>query len=124
MASPASSQANNQSVERAVALLRALAATHGDQRASELAKSAGLGLSTATRLLATLESLDLIARDHASGMYRVGPLQLATGGPAANQSGGPAGARMTVQTLAARLALGAKVARREGAHLQYLLNVE
>jgi DNA-binding IclR family transcriptional regulator len=124
MASPASSQANNQSVERAVALLRALAATHGDQRASDLAKSTGLGLSTATRLLATLESLDLIDRDEASGMYRFGPLALAIGGAAANQSQVYAEARMTVQNLAARLGLGVNVARREGAHLQYLLNVE
>src|ERR1700743_3649438 len=100
MASPASSQANNQSVERAVALLRALAATHGDQRAAELEKSAGLALSRATRLLATLESLDLIDRDEASGMYRFGPLALAIGGAAANQSQGYRAARMARQELA------------------------
>jgi DNA-binding IclR family transcriptional regulator len=124
MANTASSQANNQSVERAVALLRALATTHGDQRASDLAKDAGLGLSTATRLLATLESLDLVDRDEASGMYRFGPLALAIGGAAANQSEIYAEARMTVQNLVARLGLGVNVARREGTRLQYLLNVE
>src|ERR1700759_3902147 len=114
MASPASSQANNQSVERAVALLRALAATHGDQRASDLAKSAGLGLSTATRLLATLEALDLIDRDEASGVYRFGPLAFAIGGAAANQSEVYTEARPTVQSLPARLGVGINVERREG----------
>jgi DNA-binding IclR family transcriptional regulator len=124
VANTASSQANNQSVERAVALLRALTATHGDQRASDLAKEAGLGLSTATRLLATLESLDLVDRDEFSGLYRFGPLALAIGGAAANQSQIYAEARMTVQNLAARLGVGVNVAQREGARLQYLLNVE
>jgi DNA-binding IclR family transcriptional regulator len=124
VADTASGQANNQSVERAVALLGALAATHGGQRASDLAKSAGLGLSTATRLLATLEALDLVDRDEAGGVYRFGPLALAIGGAAANQSEVYAAARMTVQNLAARLGLGINVARREGGRLQYLLNVE
>ncbi|HVT71132.1 MAG TPA: helix-turn-helix domain-containing protein, partial [Trebonia sp.] len=101
-----------------------MASTHGDQRASDLAKSAGLGLSTATRLLATLESLDLVERDEAGGTYRFGPLALAIGGAAANHSPVYAAARMTAQNLAARLGLGVNVAQRAGARLQYLLNVE
>lgn len=116
--------ASNQSVVRAVALLRALSVTQGDHRASDLAARAGLGLSTATRLLATLESLDLIGRDEASGMYRFGPLALTIGGAAVNQSAVYTEARMVAQTLAARLGLGVNVAQRQGARLQYLLNVE
>jgi DNA-binding IclR family transcriptional regulator len=116
--------ANNQSVERAVALLRALAESRDEQRASDLAKKAGLGLSTATRLLATLESQGLIERDEAVGTYRFGPLALTIGGAAANQSDVYTEARMTVQNLAARLGLGVNVARREGSRLQYLLNTE
>ena len=116
--------ANNQSVERAVALLRALAENRSEQRASDLAKKAGLGLSTATRLLATLESQGLIERDEAVGTYRFGPLALTIGGAAANQSDVYTEARMTVQNLAARLGLGVNVARRDGSRLQYLLNTE
>lgn len=116
--------ANNQSVERAVGLLRALTGTRGDQRASDLASSTGLGLSTATRLLATLESLDLIERDEIAGTYRFGPSALAIGGAAANQSAIYTEARMIVQNLAARMGLGVNVARRHGALLQYLLNAE
>jgi DNA-binding IclR family transcriptional regulator len=116
--------ANNQSVERAVGLLRALATSRGDQRASDLASSTGLGLSTATRLLATLGSLDLIERDDAGGTYRLGPLALTIGGAATNQSAVYAEARMIAQNLAAQLGLGVNLARRYGKRLQYLLNAE
>jgi DNA-binding IclR family transcriptional regulator len=57
-------------------------------------------------------------------MYRFGPLALAIGGAAANQSEIYAESRMIVQNLAARLGLGVNVARREGGRLQYLLNTE
>jgi DNA-binding IclR family transcriptional regulator len=116
--------ASNQSVVRAVALLRALSLTQSDLRVSDLAARAGLGLSTATRLLATLESLDLIRRDETSGAYRFGPLALTIGGAAVNGSPVYTEARMVAQNLAARLGLGINVAQRQGARLQYLLNVE
>jgi DNA-binding IclR family transcriptional regulator len=115
---------SNQSVVRAVALLHALLVTPSDSRASDLAARAGLGLSTATRLLATLESAELIERDEASGAYRFGPLALSIGGAAVNQSPVYAEARMIAQNLAAQLGLGVNVAQRKGARLQYLLNAE
>lgn len=116
---------NNQSVERAAHLLKALAdAGHTRMRASDLAGAAGLGLSTATRLLATLESLAFVERDPATSLYRLGPLALRVGGAAANQQPVHREARQVAQNLAARLGLGVNVARRHGDRLVYLINAE
>ena len=116
---------NNQSVERAAQLLQALAdAGHTRVRASDLATAAGLGLSTATRLLATLESLAFVERDAVTSLYRLGPLALRVGGAAANQQPVHREARQVVQNLAARLGLGVNVARRHRDRLVYLINAE
>lgn len=116
---------NNQSVERAARLLDVLAdAGHGRMRASDLAEAAGLGISTTSRLLGTLESLGLVERDQVSSLYRLGTLALRIGGAAANQQPVHREARQVVQNLAARLGLGVNVARRDGNRLVYLLNAE
>jgi len=116
---------NNQSVERAARLLEVLAdAGHGRMRASDLADAAGLGISTTSRLLATLESLGFVERDPVSSLYRLGTLALRIGGAAANQQPVHREARQVVQNLAARLGLGVNVARRDGNRLVYLLNAE
>lgn len=114
----------NQSVSRAAALLGALCDEHHGQRSTDLAAAAGVGLSTASRLLGTLESLDLVERDTATGTYRLGPLALALGGAAANQSPIYREARQHMQNLAARLGLGVNLARRDGPELLYLFNAE
>lgn len=114
----------NQSVERAAALLRAMAEQHRELRASELAAAAGIGLSTATRLLATLESLELVERDADSSTYRFGSLALTLGGAAINQSRIYREARQHMQNLAATLGVGVNLAQRQGDHLQYLFNTE
>lgn len=61
-----------QSVERAIALLKAVA--HGPQPASvsELAAQVGLNRSTAWRLLATLERHGLVERDPVSQRFDIG----------------------------------------------------
>lgn len=121
----AADSGNNQSVERAAQLLRALAdAGHTRVRASDLASAAGLGLSTASRLLATLESLGFVERDPVTSLYRLGPLALRVGGAAANQQPVHREARQVAQSLAARLGLGVNVARRHGDRLVYLINAE
>ena len=114
----------NQSVERAAALLRAIAADHREMRASDIAKAAGLGLSTASRLLATLEALELVERDPAAATYRLGPLALTIGGAATNQSAIYREARQHMQNLAAALGLGVNLAQRRDDRLQYLFNVD
>jgi len=62
-----------QSVERAVALLRAVAAASGAGRTvTELAADCGLNRATAWRILMTLESHGLVTADRQTGRYRIG----------------------------------------------------
>jgi DNA-binding IclR family transcriptional regulator len=61
-----------QSVERALALLKAVAAGPEPATAAELALLCGINRSTAWRLLATLEAGGLVERDPLTQRYRVG----------------------------------------------------
>ena len=61
-----------QSVDRAVALLRAVAAAPGPTPLADLADSVGLNRSTAWRLLLTLEHHGLVDRDGATGGFVLG----------------------------------------------------
>ena len=61
-----------QSVERALAILRAL--TTGSARVTDLAARTNLPKSTVSRLLSTLESLDAVEQSGNGGPYRLGPL--------------------------------------------------
>jgi DNA-binding IclR family transcriptional regulator len=75
-----SANAGVQSVDRALRLLKAVAASPAPSSAQELAQRCGVNRSTAWRLLATLESHGLVERDPASGRYAIGyaSFQLAT----------------------------------------------
>jgi IclR family acetate operon transcriptional repressor len=59
-------------VERAVAVLDALAADTAELGTNELARRTGLGASTVSRLLATLAAAGLVEHVPASGRYRLG----------------------------------------------------
>jgi DNA-binding IclR family transcriptional regulator len=61
-----------QAVDRAVALLKAVAASDRPTTLLELAQSCGINRSTAWRLLGTLEHHGLIERDPATQRYTVG----------------------------------------------------
>jgi len=114
----------NQSVERALGVLRALSADRPELRVSDVAKAAGLGLSTASRLLATLEAAGFVDRDPVSGLYRLGLDMVSLGGAVLNNHPVHREARQIAQNLAAELGLGANVAVRRGDRLFYLLNFE
>lgn len=62
-----------QSVQRAAALLEAIADSAEPRTAPELAERCGLNRSTAWRILATLEEEGLVDRDPASNRYSIGP---------------------------------------------------
>ena len=66
-----SAPAGTQSVLRAVHLLKALS-EHGEQDLAALTHTVGLSRTTTHRLLAALESEDLVTRA-AGGVYRLGP---------------------------------------------------
>ena len=120
----ASDQGNNQSVERAVSVLRAFLTGPPELRVSDVVRHTGLGASTTSRLLTTLESLDYVERDGVSGLYRLGVAPITLGGVALNQHPVHREARQLAQELAARLGLGVNVAVRDGTSLFYLLNFE
>ena len=61
-----------QSVDRAAALLRAVAAARNPASVAELAQACGINRSTAWRLLGTLELNGLVDRDPITQRYRVG----------------------------------------------------
>ena len=112
-----------QSVSRAAEILRILGRGQ-PQRVTDVARETGLGPSTASRLLATLEAENLVERDALSGLYRLGPDMITYGGVAVNQQPLFRGARQILQNLAARLGLGVNLAVRNGASVMYLANFE
>jgi DNA-binding IclR family transcriptional regulator len=70
-----------QAVDRAAALLKAVAASERPPSAQELARACGINRSTAWRLLATLEDHGLVEQDPATRRYSVGygAVQVASG---------------------------------------------
>ncbi len=70
--SPASRPRTIQSVDRAAALLKAIADSTRPPTVVELAQACGLNRSTAWRLLATLDQHGLVERDPVSQRYTVG----------------------------------------------------
>ncbi len=60
-------------VERAVAVLRALAEVPDDLGTNEIARRIGVNPSTVSRLLATLAEAELVRRVPDSGRFRLGP---------------------------------------------------
>ncbi len=124
---PSAGSAPNQSVERSAAVLRAFLETTGGRtelRVADVARAIDLGVSTTSRLLATLEAVEFVERDPVSQLYRLGPALITLGGAAANQNPVHREARQVAQNLAAELELGANVAVRRGSELFYLCNFE
>ena len=60
-------------VERAVAVLHALADSTGDVGNNEIARRTGINASTVSRLLATLATDELVTRVPDTGRFRLGP---------------------------------------------------
>ncbi|MBB5874472.1 DNA-binding IclR family transcriptional regulator [Allocatelliglobosispora scoriae] len=120
----ASETSSNQSVERALGVLRVFTAGRAELRVSDVASAVGLTLSTASRLLATLETAGFVDRDPVSGLYRLGLDMVSFGGAVLNSHPVHREARQVAQNLAAELGLGANVAIRRGDELFYLLNFE
>jgi DNA-binding IclR family transcriptional regulator len=115
---------SNQSVERAMSILRVFTTGRTELRLSDIAKLADLGLSTASRLLGTLESTGFVDRDPVSGLYRLGLDAVSLGGSVLNSHPVHREARQIAQNLAAELGLGVNVAVRRDSSVFYLLNFE
>lgn len=116
-------KSTNQSVEKALTLLECFQDGRA-RRVGELAEDTGIGQSTVSRLLATLESAGIVERDPSSSLYFLGSELLTLAGVAINRQPVHRAARMIAQQLAARLELGVNVAILRGAELVYLCNFE
>ncbi|GAA4245858.1 IclR family transcriptional regulator [Dactylosporangium darangshiense] len=115
---------SNQSVERALTILRVFTTGRPELRVSDIARLADLGLSTASRLLATLEAAGFVDRDPVSGLYRLGLDTVSLGAAVLNGHPVHREARQIAQNLAAELGLGVNVAVRRDSSVFYLLNFE
>jgi len=118
-----SDKSTNQSVEKAVAVLEAFA-DGMPRRVGDVARSAEISQSTASRLLATLESAGLVERDSLSALYFLGPELLTLAGVAINQNPVHRVGRQIAQNLASDLGLGVNIALLRGVELVYLCNFE
>jgi DNA-binding IclR family transcriptional regulator len=114
----------NQSVEKAAAVLAAFATGLERLRVSDVSALAGIGQSTASRLLATLEQLEYVERDPLTGLYGLGPAVITLGGIAVNHYAVHREARQRAQDLAHALGLGVNVAIRSGNSIFYICNFE
>lgn len=93
-------------------------------RVGDVAKLVGIGQSTASRLLATLEEAGLVERDPVSSLYSLGTGLLTLAGVALNQHPVHQAGRAIAQEFARNLGLGVNIAVRRGAHMVYLCNFE
>lgn len=89
-----------------------------------MASGLGLGVSTASRLLSTLEESGFLRRNSESQRYELGQKVISLAGVALNNEPIYRNSRAVTQQLAWEFGLGANVAVREGHVLRYLQNVE
>lgn len=116
-------KSTNQSVEKAMTVLETFADGH-PRRVGDVAGAAGISQSTASRLLATLETAGLVERDPISSMYFLGTELLTLAGIAINQNPVHRVGRQIAQNLASELGLGVNIAILRGSELVYLCNFE
>ncbi|HWS50172.1 MAG TPA: IclR family transcriptional regulator [Microbacterium sp.] len=116
-------KSTNQSVEKAVAVLTAFSEGQA-LRVGDVARATGIGQSTASRLLATLETAGFVERDALSGLYSLGSELMTLAGVALNQNPVHGAGRQIAQNLAAQLGLGVNIAILRGAELVYVCNFE
>jgi DNA-binding IclR family transcriptional regulator len=110
-----SSASGNQVIDRAAALLRAVAATEtGGATTSELARATDLARPTAHRLLTALAQQGMVDRDRTSGMWSLGPELYLLGAGAAQRYDITAAASDIVERLARDTGESAFLSARRG----------
>ncbi|WP_198417603.1 IclR family transcriptional regulator [Cryobacterium fucosi] len=115
----------NQSIGRAAAVLTALGESKaGAMRASDIARAIGLGASTTSRLLGTLEELGYVRKEADGQNYQIGMGIVALASLGLNQNPVHRESRVAAQELAQRTGLSVNVAVRDGAGLVYLCHFE
>ncbi|WP_182443216.1 IclR family transcriptional regulator [Streptacidiphilus sp. PB12-B1b] len=118
------STAGTQAVERAMSLLVCFSDEHSELRTSELSARTGLGQSTVSRMISSLDRLGFVVQDARTGLYRLGPTAVTLGSVALNSSFLFRGARQIAQNLAHATGLGVNLAEFRNDQLFYLCNFE
>ena len=113
-----------QTVERAMSLLACFTEEAGELRVSELCALTGLGQSTVSRMMSSLDRMRFVVQDERTGLYRLGPAAVSLGTIALNGSPIFRASRQIAQNLAHRLGIGVNVAELSGFTLYYLCNFE
>ncbi|WP_052397566.1 IclR family transcriptional regulator [Streptomyces sp. NRRL F-5123] len=120
----AESGAGTQAVERAMSLLACFTDEHSELRVTELCAQTGLGQSTVSRMMSTLDRLGYVVPDARTGLYRLGPAAVTLGSVALNSSSLFRAARPIAQSLAHATDLGVNLAEFRDDRLFYLCNFE
>jgi DNA-binding IclR family transcriptional regulator len=112
-----------QSVRRAARLLKAVSVSAENPTLTQLALTCGLTKSTAWRLLATLESENLVDRDHRTGGYTIGIAGIAIS-HAATHDVLKRRARPTLRTLAEETGESVSLSSVHAMHLVFVDQVD
>lgn len=113
-----------QSVERALSVLLCFSDAHPKLRVTEIAAQLDLNQSTASRLLATMESLGFVERDPLTAQYGLGLELVTLAGIALNQLEVRRQAVAELSAVAAELGLAANLAVLRNDELFYLATAE
>ena len=113
-----------QTVERAMSLLACFSEEASELRVSELCAVTGLGQSTVSRMMSSLDRMRFVIQDERTGLYRLGPAAVSLGTIALNGLPTFRASRQIAQNLAHRVGLGVNVAELNGFSLYYLCNFE
>lgn len=115
----------HQSIQRAAAVLSALGESKtGALRASDIARSIGLGASTTARLLTTLEELGYIRKEPDGQLYSIGAEMFALATQGLNHNPVHRESRAAAQELAHRIGLSVNVGVVDGSSVIYLCHFE
>jgi DNA-binding IclR family transcriptional regulator len=115
-------RSGTQSVDRALAILRAFEASPGDLGVTELATRAGLSVSTAHRLTRALCAAGLLRQEPRSERYQLGPALVVLGRRAEEQLG-YARALPVLESLAATTGESVNLGIRSGDEVVVVLDV-
>ncbi|MFJ5646191.1 IclR family transcriptional regulator [Streptomyces sp. NPDC093223] len=120
----AESGAGTQAVERAMSLLACFTDEQSELRITELCARTGLGQSTVSRMISSLDRLGYVVQDARTGLYSLGPSAVTLGSVALNNSPLFCAARPIAQSLAHATGLGVNLAEFRDDRLFYLCNFE
>ena len=114
----------NQSVVKAVAILRAFSQADPVRGVGELSEELGMTRSVTQKLVLTLNDLGLLEQEPISRKYRISPRVLEIAGPFLRTSPLTREGAMVVKTLVNKTDMTCALGIRQGLHVLYLVSIE